>query len=144
MENRVNLPEISGRLKQIRQTLQLTPKEVSKQTGISTGNLSELENGKYPPSSKTLILLSDLYGVSIDWILKGRISSYQDSLVEVEALMTLVDREVKGFFQKIARLWLEGDRDLRGWIVVQLRLAFPRIAAEIKNESEEAAASDIV
>lgn len=144
MENRVDLQGISSRLKQIRQALQLTPKQVSNQTGISTGNLSELENGKYPPSSKTLILLSELYEVSIDWILKGT-APYSDKVPVFErlSLLTLPNQEIMGFFEKISKMWLDGDRDLRGWIVVQLRLAFPQIAGEIKKERQEAATTDI-
>ena len=39
-------------------------------TGIEQALLSKYETGKRVPPTETLILLSDFYGVSIDYILK--------------------------------------------------------------------------
>ncbi len=144
MDNRIDLSEISFRLKQIRTQLGLTPKQIFEQTGISTGNLSELENGKYPPSAKTLILLSELYDVSIDWILQG--TKYHNTATPPTgdvAAITIPNAEIMGFFRKIATKWLQGDRDLQGWILVQLRLAFPQIAAELHQEMQKEATGEI-
>lgn len=132
MDNRVDLDGISTRLKLIRHKLNLTPNQVCKKTGISTGNLCELENGKYPPSAKTIILLSEMYGVSTDWILKGSTPSPKDN-PDSENRQLLPNKELFSFFQKLSKLWSDGDRDIQGWIIVQLRLAFPQIANEIKK-----------
>jgi transcriptional regulator with XRE-family HTH domain len=144
LDNRVDLQGISSRLKQIRHRLELTPNQIFQRTGISTGNLSELENGKYPPSAKTLILLSELYGISIDWILKGETHPRLNERPVPDSPPPLIaDPEISCFFKKIAEMWTQGDRDIRGWIVVQLRLAFPQIAGEIKKEQEKAATTEI-
>ena len=39
--------------------------------GISQGHLSKIERGKGAPSIETLLLLSDRFHKSIDWILRG-------------------------------------------------------------------------
>ncbi len=143
MDNRIDLSEISSRLKQIRTQLGFTPKQIFEKTGISTGNLSELENGKYPPSAKTLVLLSELYGVSIDWILQGTRCHNTATPSPDMAAITMPNAEIMGFFQKIATEWLQGDRDLQGWILVQLRLAFPQIAAELHQERPKEPAGEI-
>jgi len=135
LNNQIDLPGISVRLKQIRHKLSLTPNQIFQKTGISTGNLSELENGKYPPSAKTLVLLSELYDVSIDWILKG-VASNPKNESNFEKLLLSLNQEMARFFKKLAVMWSNGDRDTQGWIMVQLRLAFPKIAAEIRNEDE--------
>jgi len=51
--------------------MKLTLQDLQKLTGLSTGNLSELENDKFMPSSKALISLSKSLNVSIDWLLLG-------------------------------------------------------------------------
>ncbi len=134
MDIRVDLSGISLRLKQIRLILNLTPKHVFLKTGISSGNLSELENGKYPPSAKTLILLSELYQVSVDWILKGFTKDSEVASTHENTSLLFPNEEMMSFVEKLSVLWANGDRDVQGWIVVQLRQAFPQIALEIQKE----------
>ncbi len=134
MDIRVDLSGISLRLKQIRSIHNLTPKQVFLKTGISTGNLSELENGKYPPSTKTLILLSELYRVSVDWILKGFTKDSEVASAYEDTSQLFPNEEMRSFVEKLSVLWANGDRDVQGWIVVQLRQAFPQIALEIQKE----------
>jgi HTH-type transcriptional regulator, cell division transcriptional repressor len=136
LDNRVDSNGISLRLKQIRHKFNLTPSQVSQITGISTGNLSELENGKYPPSAKTLILLSELYVVSTDWILKGTHTAPEDASDYKNPLL-IQNKEIMGVFQKISKLWFNGDRDIQGWILIQLRLAFSQIPEEIKQKHDK-------
>ena len=63
--------EIGKRIKQRRKELGLTQVQIHTETGISSGNLSLIENGKTLPSSSALIQLSNLLQCSIDYILKG-------------------------------------------------------------------------
>ena len=65
------MQSIGSRIKQQRTELNLSQTDIEKATGISSGNLSEIENGKCLPSAPTLILLSTILNCSIDWILKG-------------------------------------------------------------------------
>lgn len=62
---------IGERLKIARKQQNLTLTDIHKETGLSTGNLSELENNKFMPSANALIALKKLLNVSIDWILTG-------------------------------------------------------------------------
>ena len=68
------------RIKNRRNELHLTQKDVYNSTGISTGNLSEIERGNVLPSSKALVSLSKLLQTSIDWILTGEYSKLDNSL----------------------------------------------------------------
>ena len=66
----------------------LTIKEA---TGISSGNMSEIENGSKLPSTLALIALSSTLDCSIDWILKGESPSDKntDSTDSGEELLLL-------------------------------------------------------
>ena len=72
------MDSIGSRLKNKRNELKLTLQDIKEKTGISTGNLSDIERGKYVPSSVNLIKLATTYNVTTEWILKGTIEN-QDS-----------------------------------------------------------------
>lgn len=74
---------IGSRLRAARKKCELTLKDVNESIGISTGNLSELENDIKQPSSQTLIALKKLYNISIDWVLTGEITEYNDTYFEL-------------------------------------------------------------
>ncbi len=62
---------IGYRIKQRRNELKFTQPYIKELTGISSGNLSEYENGSKLPSALTIITLSKVLNCSTDWILKG-------------------------------------------------------------------------
>lgn len=62
---------IGDRIKKARKENNLTLTDINNMTGLSTGNLSELENNKFMPSANALILLKKVLNVSIDWMLTG-------------------------------------------------------------------------
>lgn len=62
---------IGQRIKDRRKELHITGADIKEKTGISTGNLSSIENGKNLPSSIALIELSKILDCSVDWILFG-------------------------------------------------------------------------
>jgi transcriptional regulator with XRE-family HTH domain len=62
---------IAQRLREARQKAGLSVHDINQITGISTGNISGWEKGKYLPGANALISLSKLYNVATDWILKG-------------------------------------------------------------------------
>lgn len=63
---------IGERISNRRKELNLKLTQIQQSTGISTGNLSDIEHGKKLPSANTLILLSKILGCSTDWILTGK------------------------------------------------------------------------
>lgn len=62
---------IGQRIKERRKELNITQTQIQEQTGITSGNLSCIENGKYLPSSIALLELSKVLDCSVDWILTG-------------------------------------------------------------------------
>lgn len=62
---------IGERLRTRRKELNITQMEIQKELGISSGNLSGIENGRVYPSASALIGLSKILHCTTDWILKG-------------------------------------------------------------------------
>lgn len=108
MENKV----IGERIKKRRKELNLTQQQIKAATGISTGNMSEIENGSKLPSTPALISLSNVLDCSIDWILKGD-SLKREIYVEDKLTAELIDgfnllsEEEQEEFMDILRLKLK-------------------------------------
>lgn len=69
--------EIGKRIKNRRLELKLTQTDIRRETGISTGNLSGIENGVSAPSASALCELSRVLNCSIDYILLGNSSNLE-------------------------------------------------------------------
>lgn len=64
--------EIGVRIHERRKKLSLTQTQIKSVTGISSGNLSDIEHGNKLPSAAALIALSEVLKCSTDWILLGK------------------------------------------------------------------------
>lgn len=72
----MDLSYIGENIKKRRKELGLTQAQIKELTGISTGNMSEIENGNSLPSCSALILLSKALQCSIDSLL---VTEYSNS-----------------------------------------------------------------
>lgn len=117
---------IGTRLRFVRESKNLTIPQVSEKTGISKGNLSTIENDKTKPSADALIKLSKLYCVTTDWILFGDINK-DDNVKKNHLSIPVPNLELGVYFSRIAEIWEQGDEEIRAWVAVQLKRAFPEI-----------------
>ena len=67
--------ELSGKLKEERQKFHFTQESLAEELGVSSKTIQSWEAGKTVPSLKQCSELSDLYGVSMDYLLKSDIAS---------------------------------------------------------------------
>ena len=65
------MENIGGRVRAARQERGFTMKQLHELSGLSTGNISDIENGKNTPSVQSLIPLSRALGKPVEWILTG-------------------------------------------------------------------------
>lgn len=65
----LDIQSIGKRIKKRRKELHLTQTEIKEKTGISSGNMSDIERGNRLPAATTLAQLSEILDCSIDWIL---------------------------------------------------------------------------
>jgi transcriptional regulator with XRE-family HTH domain len=64
--------EIGARLAQLRETLNLPRTKLSGMIGIDRASIQRYEEGQYFPEISTLVTLSGVLGVSLDWLLVNR------------------------------------------------------------------------
>lgn len=57
------------RLKQERKSHNLTQKYVAEKIGVSVRAYQQYEQGKYEPNIEKLILLADLFGITVDFLI---------------------------------------------------------------------------
>ena len=87
--------ELGKRIKNRRLELNLTQSDIKQKTGISTGNLSDIERGRSAPSASALCELSDVLECSVDYILfgksrntdKSKLSDIHEQLTPVQELV---------------------------------------------------------
>ncbi|MCR1899325.1 helix-turn-helix domain-containing protein [Irregularibacter muris] len=111
---------IGKRIRYARKMNKLSLMNVKEKTGISTGNLSELENDKFAPSAHSLIAFKKLFNVSIDWLLTGEppITTYMDEVVKETSPPLLFNNEEEYLLQAYRILDREKRRDIQGYINV--------------------------
>ena len=64
--------EASGkRLKKLRKQAEKTQEQVAEAVGLESGTISRIERGVKGMSIDSLLMFSEIYGVSTDYILKG-------------------------------------------------------------------------
>lgn len=66
---KVDLIAIGNRIRKLRGPLH--QEEVADYLQVSQGHLSKIERGKIAPSIEILLLISDKFRKSVDWILRG-------------------------------------------------------------------------
>ena len=82
--------EASGkRLKELRKQAEKTQEQVAEAVGLEPGTISRIERGAKGMSIDSLLMFSEIYGVSTDYILKGdETMTPSDALLEeLEALV---------------------------------------------------------
>lgn len=96
---------IGKRIKERRKELHITQTAIQEACGISSGNLSGIETGRYLPSAVALIELSKILDCSIDWILTGDSSNSKNhSFVDIKDSM---ESRLIGLFREMS----DADRE---------------------------------
>lgn len=98
----INMEEAGKRLKTFRIARHLTLADLSEQTGLSIGMLSETESGRNKPSPNLMLALYRIYGLNINWLLSG------EGEPEVKKTSARPPRNEKGelVYDMEALLWL--------------------------------------
>lgn len=81
----IDMKTVGARIKARRVELGLKQTQIKDSVGISSGNLSEIENGNRTPSMITLYKLSEILNCSIDWIVKGFSSDEEKDALSLSA-----------------------------------------------------------
>ena len=77
--------EIGGRIRELRTTAGMSQDDLAARVYVSRQTISSWENGKTYPDVQSLLLLSEIFGASVDSLIKG----------DVETMNETIDRDVK-------------------------------------------------
>lgn len=104
---------VGERIRARRKELKITQTQIQQKTSISSGHLSCIENGKYLPSASALLELSKVLDCSIDWILTGQSSAFENSLI--------LDNEEKELLNGFRKLAVDDQEELLCLLRMKLR-----------------------
>lgn len=77
--------EIGGRMREQRAAAGMSQDDLAARVYVSRQTISSWENGKTYPDIQSMLLLSEIFGVSVDALIKG----------DVETMSEIIDRDVK-------------------------------------------------
>ncbi len=121
------LQRVAQRLKTAREAARLTIAAVAENTDLSKGNISSWENAKFFPGAWALVQLSELYGVSIDWILTGSTSTIinMDALPAInKKVEAITDPDLKEMVDVLTEMLESDQQHLRSWAILQFQNAY--------------------
>ena len=76
-------------LSKLRKNQKIAAKDVAKKLNIAPQTLSGYENGSHEPPIEILSKLADLYGVSLDYLIKGEDNGIIITIEEYQTLMKI-------------------------------------------------------
>ena len=109
-----NTAAFAERLRSLRRSRRLSYQKLAAATGIHASCLNRYEIKGVPPSIDALIALSDYFGVSADWLLKGA-----EPAPPAEA-----DPELDRMIALLREIMTSDRPHLRSWAIVQFDHAF--------------------
>jgi transcriptional regulator with XRE-family HTH domain len=140
-----NLNNIIGkRIRQVRKNLGLKQDKFANQLGCGRSNISQIENGLFYPTAKSLIVLKSKFNVNLDWLFSGEGSMF---IEENEKNIDLLDfkeysNDIKTMLQEMKNSKSIMHRVLAKFFEIKLEKN-PNISVgegqKIKNEAMEKA-----
>lgn len=105
MENEINFEKFAERLRELRKASGMNASAAAKHLGVSAAHYSKLETGETLPSVELLIGISELYNVSLDYLLGLSNRRYNAAFLE-NFLQDKPDSFVQ-VFEKLTTLLVE-------------------------------------
>jgi transcriptional regulator with XRE-family HTH domain len=113
---RVDKMSIGNRIKELRKKSGLNQTELGEKLGLKTSTVSAMEVDRSSLTDETIIKLSEIFGVSTDYLLKGIETERTISENEQEILETLRgDKDMTNVVMEIAKLKKKAISYARGY-----------------------------
>lgn len=74
--------EVGNQIKKYRQSIKLTQEELAEKIYVTRQTVSNWENGKNYPDLNSLIMLCDLFNISLDILVKGDVIEMRKQVVQ--------------------------------------------------------------
>ena len=127
--NKIDDPKtIGARLRYYRESINKTGMELSEIVGISQGSISDIENNKCQPSTKTLVTLIRTTDINIEWLLTGEGKERTEKLPTQNEIHPKIQRFIAPIISDI-EMWLKDAKGkepmIESWFEVELKMKFP-------------------
>lgn len=76
--------ELQNQIKKYRTNMELSQEELAEKVYVTRQTISNWENGKSYPDIHSLLLLSNLFGISLDQLIKGDVEIMREEIKEVD------------------------------------------------------------
>ena len=76
--------ELQNQIKKYRANMDLSQEELAEKVYVTRQTISNWENGKSYPDIHSLLLLSNLFGISLDQLIKGDVEIMREEIKEVD------------------------------------------------------------
>ena len=96
----LDMSTVGARIRARRKELGLTQLDIKTATSISSGTISDIENGNRLPAAATLVQLALVLHCSVDWILTGNIP-HQENILS-PASQTAAEQTLLSGFRKLS------------------------------------------
>lgn len=106
--------EVGNRIREEREGLGISQEELARRIFVSRQTVSNWETGKTYPDVQSLLLLSNLFGASVDSLVKGDVEAMQEEMENYE-----LDRFKIRVFRRIALALLAVGAVMLAVLVVQ-------------------------
>lgn len=121
--------EISAQIKKQRQSMNLSQEELAEKVFVTRQTISNWENGKNYPDINSLVLLSNLFGVSLDILVKGDLVEMKEQ-IKTEDIKAF-NRETYIFTALIAAACISGPLATHFWGTAGFIAWLPLLAVAI-------------
>ena len=105
----LNKKLVGIRIKQRRKECGYTQSELAEKIGVSENHISDMERGKYAPTTNVLLKICSTLGGTPDFYLIGQISAETDELSE---LIRRMPAESQSLMCKLIKTYLENINDI--------------------------------
>ena len=99
----LDMMTIGNRIKKRRKELHLTQIDIKEKTGISSGNMSDIERGNRLPAATTLVQLSEILECSIDYLLTGKSLSQENSNASLDENSKTSESQLLKFYRGMSK-----------------------------------------
>ena len=90
--------EIGKQIKKYRNEIGISQDQLAEKIFVSRQTISNWENNKSYPDLRSLLLLSSLFGVSLDKLIKGDLEEMKEKLwMKLKRIVNMVNVHIKNF-----------------------------------------------
>ena len=114
--------EVGGRIRELRAAHGMSQDGLAARVYVSRQTISSWENGKTYPDVQSLLLLSEIFGASVDFLIKGDVETMTETIEKDAVVIRRLGAAMIALAActVVAALWAIAQVEIWGWKGVQV------------------------